>query len=137
MPPIAFPTLHLDDADVVTAPDSSIIRPLVRVTGASLAHGTLPPGHVSKTVMHPVIEEIWFVLGGRADIWRKNGPKQSIVTVAAGASLAIPARTHFQFRTAGDEPFTFIMCTLPPWSGDQDAVAVDNHWPVEPKDHRI
>jgi mannose-6-phosphate isomerase-like protein (cupin superfamily) len=130
MPIPSFTTLDLDDAEIVTAPDTSIIRPLARVTGASMAHGTLLPGCVSKAVMHPVIEEIWYVLGGRAELWRRHGELESTVDVGAGVSLVIPTGTHFQFRTVGEEPFTFIMCTLPPWSGEHDAVSVDGHWPL-------
>jgi mannose-6-phosphate isomerase-like protein (cupin superfamily) len=137
MTPTGFPTLHCDDADIVTAPDTSIIRPLVRVTGASMAHGTLLPGRVSKAVMHPVIEEIWYVLGGSAELWRKRDDDESILIAGPGTSIAIPAGTHFQFRTAGDEPFTFIMCTLPPWSGDHDAVAVEDHWLAETEGTRL
>ena len=128
----AFPTLHLDDVEVVTAPDTSIIRPLARVSGASMAHGTLLPGRTSKAVMHPVIEEIWYVLSGRAELWRKHGERESVMEVGQGTSLAIPTGTHFQFRTVGNTSFTFIMCTIPPWSGDHDALPVDHFWPVEP-----
>jgi mannose-6-phosphate isomerase-like protein (cupin superfamily) len=96
-----------------------------------MAHGTLYPGEVSLTCMHPKIEEIWYVVGGQATIWRKPRDREGEeVDIRAGTSLTIPARTHFQFRTVGTEPFRFIMCTMPPWrEGDESqSVYVPDHW---------
>jgi mannose-6-phosphate isomerase-like protein (cupin superfamily) len=28
----------------------------------------------------------------------------------------------------GEEPLMFIIVTMPPWPGDQEAVRVDDHW---------
>jgi mannose-6-phosphate isomerase-like protein (cupin superfamily) len=95
-----------------------------------MAHGTLPPGRVSLAVRHQTVEELWFVVSGRAEIWRKLGAVESVDAVGPGTSLSIPVGTHFQFRTIGDEPFCFIMVTMPPWPGADEAVRVPDHWPV-------
>lgn len=123
-----FATVRLGRDYDVLAPDTSEIRLLARVTGASMAHGTLPPGGISLAVVHRTVEEIWYVLSGQAEMWRKQSDHEEIVLVEAGASLTIPVGTSFQFRTVGDAPFTFIMCTLPPWPGDGEAIRVLDHW---------
>lgn len=123
-------TVMLPAAYDVLAPDGSEIRVLGRVAGASMAHGALPPGAVSLAVAHRTVEEIWYVLGGRAEVWRHRNGAEHVVLAEPGMSLTIPLGTAFQFRTVGDEPFTFIMCTVPPWPGDGEAVPVPGHWPV-------
>lgn len=127
---IRFETVLLPEPYDALAPDTSEIRLLGRVVGGSMAHGTLHPGGVSLAVMHRTVEEIWYVLSGRAEIWRRQGEREAVVDAGAGASITIPVGTRFQFRTLGAEPFRFIMCTIPPWPGADEAVRVDDHWPV-------
>src|SRR5680860_200543 len=92
-----FATMHLPAEVDALAPDMSEIRVLLATNGASMAHGTQPPNAVSLTVRHKAIEEIWYVLGGEAEIWRKQGDREEIVHARAGVCLTIPAGTHFQF----------------------------------------
>jgi mannose-6-phosphate isomerase-like protein (cupin superfamily) len=125
-----FETVRLEDAQPVLAPDTSEILPLARLDGASMAHGTLGPGRVSSAVTHRTVEEIWYVLGGRAELWRKQGDREGIDEVGPGTSITLPLGTSFQFRTVGSEPFVFIMCTLPPWAGEDEAIHVPNYWPA-------
>lgn len=132
-----FSTSRLGTNYDVLAPDSSEIRTLGRVAGASMAHGTLPSRAVSLAVAHRTVEEIWFVLGGAAEVWRKQGDREEVVLVEAGMSLTIPLGTSFQFRTAGDAPFIFLMCTIPPWPGDGEAVRVADHWAVAAHDNAV
>jgi mannose-6-phosphate isomerase-like protein (cupin superfamily) len=74
---------------------------------------------------------MWFVVGGRGQVWRMLDDDEVVVEAGPGTSLSIPTGTHFQFRTVGDEPFQFIMCTMPPWPGADEAVRVPDHWPVQ------
>lgn len=127
---IPFQTRALPDRYDVLAPDTSEIRVLASSTRGSMAHGTLPPGGVSLAVRHRTVEELWYVVSGRAEVWRKLGDVESVEEVGPGTSLSIPVGTHFQFRTVGDEPFCFVMCTMPPWPGADEAVRVPDHWPV-------
>ena len=69
-----------------------------------MAHFELPPGHTSIPVTHKTVEEIWFFLSGRGQMWRKVEAQEEIVDVEAGVCLTIPLGTHFQFRSFGDEP---------------------------------
>ena len=112
------------------APDSSEIRLLVGTARGSVAHGTLPPGRASLAITHRTVEEVWYVTAGRGQVWRKQGDHESVVDVTAGTALSIPTGVHFQFRATGPEPLCFIMCTMPPWPGEQEAVRVPDHWPI-------
>jgi mannose-6-phosphate isomerase-like protein (cupin superfamily) len=129
-PPTGFVTKQLPEHHDVLAPDNSEIRVLVATPQASMAHGTLPPGHVSRAITHQTVEEVWYVTEGRGQVWRKQDNREEIVDVGPGTALTIPHGTHFQFRTIGDEPFRFIMFTMPPWPGAHEAVRVPDYWPA-------
>jgi mannose-6-phosphate isomerase-like protein (cupin superfamily) len=125
-----FATKQLGEEFDVLAPDTSEIRLLVSTTRGSLAHGTLPPGQVSLAIAHRTVEEVWYVTAGRGQVWRKQGDHETIVDVEAGTALTIPTGAHFQFRSIGPEPLRFVMCTMPPWPGEQEAMRVPDYWPV-------
>jgi mannose-6-phosphate isomerase-like protein (cupin superfamily) len=125
-----FETVRLPAEYDVLAPDTSEIRVLGRVSGASMAHGTLPPRAVSRAVVHRTVDEIWYVLGGLAEIWRRQGDREEVIEAGEGTSITIPVGTRFQFRTVGETPFRFIMCTTPTWPGEDEAVRVLDYWPI-------
>ena len=118
-----------EDYDVL-APDGSEIRLLVRVRGGSMVHCTLPPGGVTRAVCHRTVEEVWYFLGGRGQVWRKRGEVEETTDVRPGTALSIPLGTHFQFRATGAEPLTFVITTVPPWPGPDEAVPVPGPWPA-------
>jgi mannose-6-phosphate isomerase-like protein (cupin superfamily) len=91
----------------------------------------LPPGATALAIVHRTVDEIWYVLSGRAEIWRKRGEHEEVIEAGPGTSLTIPVGTSFQFRTVGDEPLRFVMFTMPPWPGDDEARRIPNHWPVD------
>jgi mannose-6-phosphate isomerase-like protein (cupin superfamily) len=118
-----------DNYDVV-APDGSAIRLLVRARGGSMVHCTLPPGGVTQAVRHCTVEEVWYFLGGRGQVWRKQGEVEEITEVRPCLALSMPLGTHFQFRATGSEPLTFVIVTMPPWPGPDEAVPVPGAWSV-------
>jgi mannose-6-phosphate isomerase-like protein (cupin superfamily) len=122
-----YTTMRLPrEADAV-APDGSDVRVLLRLAGG-LAHFSLGPGHTSTAVTHRTVEEIWFFLSGRGEMWRQQAGQEAVVAVEPGVCLTIPLGTHFQFRTLGDEPLAAIGVTMPPWPGDGEAVLVPGRW---------
>ena len=125
-----FETLALAEAPLVKAPDGSDVRPLVSLAGGSLAHFELAPGKTSIAVAHRSVEEIWFVTGGRGEMWRKGQEREEITPLAAGVSLTITAGTAFQFRSFGAEALTMVAITMPPWSGEAEAYEVAGRWPA-------
>jgi mannose-6-phosphate isomerase-like protein (cupin superfamily) len=125
-----FITRQLPTHPDVLAPDGSEIRVLAMGERGSMAHGTLPPGGVSLAIRHRSVEELWFVTGGQGQVWRSFGDHGEIVDVSTGSSLSIPAGASFQFRntSTSGEPFCFIMCTMPPWPGSDEAEFVAGPW---------
>jgi mannose-6-phosphate isomerase-like protein (cupin superfamily) len=125
-----FETLALAEAPLVKAPDGSNVRPLVSLAGGSLAHFELAAGKTSIAVGHRSVEEIWFVIGGRGEMWRKHEEQEGIVALAAGVSLTIPLGTSFQFRSFGAQPLSVVAVTMPPWPGESEAYEVAGRWPA-------
>lgn len=125
-----FETKELPKNHDYLAPDGSEIRLLPDMHGGGLAHCTLPPGGVSKPVYHRTVEEIWYCLAGQGQVWRKLEGQEEVVDFFSGISLTIPVGTHFQFRNTGAELLQFIIATMPPWPGPEEAVALDEgKWP--------
>ena len=125
----AFETMQLPATPDAMAPDGSNVRVLLRLRGGSMGHFDLPPGRTSRAVTHRTVEEIWFFLSGRGEMWRaREGQPETIVEVQAGVCLTIPLGTRFQFRSTGTEPLCAVGVTMPPWPGDGEAMLVDGKW---------
>jgi mannose-6-phosphate isomerase-like protein (cupin superfamily) len=123
-----FETRALPKTRDAVAPDGSDVRLLLQLRGGSMAHFELRPGQTSTAVVHRSVEEIWFFLSGRGQMWRRLNETSSIVEVSRGVSLTIPVGTHFQFRTFGEEPLAAIGVTMPPWPGEGEAIVVEGVW---------
>jgi mannose-6-phosphate isomerase-like protein (cupin superfamily) len=124
----AFETMTLPEMPDVTAPDGSKVRVLLRLEGASMAHFELAAGQTSIAVQHRTVEELWHVLTGRGEMWRRQGGREEVVALAPGACVSIPAGTAFQFRSAEPEPLTAVAVTMPPWPGPHEAFEVEGIW---------
>jgi len=123
-----FSTLARQRATTVIAPDGSVVRPLLGLAGGTMAEFALAPGQVSTAVTHRTVSEIWYVLSGRGEIWRRHGTREEVTPLEAGISLTIPLGTHFQFRALGEPGLTVLAVTMPPWPGDDEATAVAGRW---------
>ena len=113
------------------APDQSQIRLLLKMEGGELAHCTLPSQGVSLAVKHKTVEEIWYFIQGHGQVWLSQEDKNKIFDVEPDICITIPTGAHFQFRNTGNEPLCFIIATMPPWPGEQEAERVPDHWKVE------
>jgi mannose-6-phosphate isomerase-like protein (cupin superfamily) len=122
-----LPTLRVADAARVVAPDGSDVRPLLAGAGGSMARFELGPGRTSHAVRHRTVEELWYVVGGRGEMWRSRDGAEAIASLEPGVCLAIPLGTAFQFRSLGPEPLVVIAATVPPWPGDAEAEPVPGH----------
>jgi mannose-6-phosphate isomerase-like protein (cupin superfamily) len=123
-----FSTTRLPARPDAVAPDGSDVRVLLQLRGGSLAHFELPPYQTSIAVAHRTVEEIWFFVTGRGEMWRKLDDQEEVLPVDPGVCVTIPAGTHFQFRSFGDDPLGIIGVTLPPWPGDGEAYEVAGKW---------
>ena len=121
-------TIQLPEDFDTLAPDGSEIRVLAATAGASMAHCSLPPGQTSLAVAHRTVEEVWYFLAGRGEVWRKLDEQEEVVEVSRGVSLSIPLGAHFQFRNSGDKPLQFVLTSIPPWPGTEEAYRVAGHW---------
>jgi mannose-6-phosphate isomerase-like protein (cupin superfamily) len=111
------------------APDGSEVRHLCRTPGGSLAHFRFPAGAVSRAVRHRSVEELWYVVSGRGEIWCEPASGSArILPLFPGTSLAIPARCAFQVRVDDEAPLEVVGVTLPPWPGDGEAELVAGRW---------
>ena len=118
----------------VLAPDGSEIRFLPQLRGGSMVHCTLPPGAVSLAVAHRTVDELWYVLSGEGELWRRQGDLEEIVALTPHTAHSLPLGTQFQFRNPGPEPLVIVIVTMPPWPGMDEAVRVVDHWPQPPAD---
>lgn len=125
---MTFETKELSDDVDGLAPDGCDVRLLLELHSGGMAHFQLDAGMTSKAVMHKTVEEIWYVLSGRAEMWRRADTKERVETLTPGVCLTIPLGTHFQFRTVGAEPFSAIGVTIPNWPGEGEAVHVEGPW---------
>lgn len=125
----SFSTRTLEDAPMVAAPDGSTVRILLALDGGSMAHFELRPGQVARAVVHRTVEEIWYVLSGEGEMWRKQGAVESVAALRPGVCLTLPVGTHFQFRASDGAPLRVVASTLPPWPGEGEAVASAGPWP--------
>jgi mannose-6-phosphate isomerase-like protein (cupin superfamily) len=126
----SFATLPLPCERTVVAPDGSDVRVLLGLPAGGMAHFQLAAGQTAKAVVHRTVEEIWFVLSGRGEIWRRQGDREEVASLEPGICLTIPLCTHFQFRASPGEGVAIVAVTMPPWPGDGEAVEVPGHWPA-------
>jgi mannose-6-phosphate isomerase-like protein (cupin superfamily) len=123
-----FSTKRLPVARSDVAPDGSDVRILLGLEGGGMAHFELPPGQTSTAVAHRTVEEIWFFITGRGEMWRKQNDREEVVSVEPGVCLTIPLSTHFQFRSYGYGPLAAVGVTMPPWPGEGEAFEVKGKW---------
>ena len=122
--------MQLPSASDAIAPDGSQVRVLLRLGGGSMAHFELAAGQVSRAVAHHAVDELWYILDGHGQMWRRQGERQKTVPLWPGTCLSIPAGTHFQFRADGGGPLAAVGVTMPPWPGATEAYEVPGTWPA-------
>ncbi len=122
------------------APDGSEIRLLLGAeqgaVRSSLCEVTLPAGQVTRPVWHRHVEECWYILAGKGDVWRCP-PESAIndcppVSVKPGDALVIPVGWRFQFRAAPNIALRFLCFTSPPWPSPDEAIPAENGGLGEP-----
>lgn len=124
----AFATLALPSVPDVVAPDGSDVRVLLRTGRGSMAHFELAPGRTSDAIRHRSVEEIWFIVSGRGELWRKLGAQEEIVALTENTCVSLPVGTHFQFRCTGTVALAAVGVTMPPWPGPHEAIPVPPKW---------
>ncbi len=124
----AFQTKKISGPRDVAAPDGSDVRVLLGLHGGGMAHFELAEGLTSRAVVHRTVEEIWYCIGGRGELWRKQDAREETVALVPGVCLTIPLGTRFQFRSFGPGPLACLGVTMPPWPGDGEAAPAEGPW---------
>ena len=123
-----FSSLQLPVDLTALAPDGSEVRILLGLQGGGMAHFQFAPGQVSIAVTHRTVEEIWFVVSGMGQMWRRQGQREEVTELAPGLCLTIPLGTAFQFRAAATSPLAAVAITMPPWPDEDEAILVAGPW---------
>lgn len=125
-----FLTKQIPDGLDGKAPDGSEIRLLTRTKRGNTVHFLIQSGFTSKATTHKTIDELWFFINGKGEVWRKNTDNglEEITAVKPGISISNPLGTHFQFRNTGKENLNFIIVAIPPRPGDYEAMEVKGKW---------
>jgi mannose-6-phosphate isomerase-like protein (cupin superfamily) len=125
-----FSTLKLPAQPDIVAPDGSDVRVLLRTSRGSMAHFELAAGRASEAIRHRSVDEIWFVLSGRGQMWRSQEGREQVVDLEPGTCVSIPVGTHFQFRASDGVLLAAVGVTMPPWPGPEEAIPVPGKWPA-------
>jgi mannose-6-phosphate isomerase-like protein (cupin superfamily) len=126
-----FDTMQLPGEPDVIAPDGSGVRVLLRLARGSMAHFELGAGQISRAVAHRSVEEIWYVMHGHGQMWRRQGDREETVPLHPGTCVSIPSGTSFQFRADSSGPLAAVGVTMPPWPGTDEAYEVPGAWPAD------
>jgi mannose-6-phosphate isomerase-like protein (cupin superfamily) len=114
------------------APDTAEIRLLLTdndAAHASLCHVTLPVGKTSIAAKHQTVEELWYFVAGKGELWLKSAVAEVIYPVKNGSAITIPAGVGYQFRNLSyTEALEFIVTTIPHWPGPQEVILVEGKW---------
>ena len=124
-----FGTMIVPTAPDTVAPDGSDVRVLLQLASGGMAHFEMAANRVSRAVAHRSVGEIWYILQGTGQMWRRQGEREEIVSLEPGTCLSIPVGTHFQFRSSNAGPLAALGVTMPPWPGEDEAYEVTGAWP--------
>ena len=99
--------------------DGSEIRSILDRTNSavrnqSLAEALLPPGAATEPHLHPMTEEIYYVLRGIGQMTLGMERQR----VGPGDGVLIPPGTPHTIENVGEEPLVFLCCCAPPYSHD-------------------
>ena len=96
-----FATTRRPHERTVVAPDGSDVRVLLGLAGGGMAEFELAAGLVSAAITHRTVEEIWYVLTGRGEMWRRQDSREEVVALGpASASRFRGAPTFSSERSA-------------------------------------
>jgi mannose-6-phosphate isomerase-like protein (cupin superfamily) len=110
------------------------VRVLLQLARGGMAHFELAEGRVSRAVAHHHVDEIWYILRGQGQMWRRQAGREETVELRPGTCVSIPVGTHFQFRCTSGDRLAAVGVTMPPWPGSDEAYHVPGPWPAGPAD---
>jgi len=116
------------------SPAGAEIRYLMEGETGNMIHSTVPPGQVNRATIHATVSELWHILTGEGQIWRRDDTGEETTILEPGVSIDIPVGTAFQYRCTGGKALQFLCISMPPWPGDSEATVIDGPWePTAPE----
>lgn len=108
-----------EDCDAFTSNHGETVYELIGHVGGgsqtySLAHVEILPKQASLKHIHPIIEESYYILHGKA---RMIVNDQEIF-LTRGESICIPPKTPHQIFNIGTENLSFLATCVPAWTPD-------------------
>jgi len=125
---LTFATSRLPADPTETAPDGSAVRVLLGLTNGTMAHFEWAAGATSRAATHRTVEEVWFVLSGRGELWREQAGREEVVALEPGVCVTLPRGTHFQIRASQTHAVAVVAVTMPRWPGDSEVEFVSGPW---------
>jgi mannose-6-phosphate isomerase-like protein (cupin superfamily) len=113
-------------------PDGAENRWLIRTPTYNTTHYRVQAGQVLSAFRNRTLDEFWYFLSGRGEVWRSDGETAAITSVASGVCMTIPVNTAFQIRCIGDEPLDLLGFYVPPWPADTVLEPVQGPWTNTP-----
>ncbi len=110
------------------SPAGAEVRQLIEGESGGMIHSTVPAGQVNRATVHATVSELWYVLSGHGELWRRDDGTEETSALEPGVSVDIPVGTAFQYRCTSEEPLRFLCITMPPWPGESEATVVDGPW---------
>ena len=66
-----------------------------------MVRSTVPPRQVSRATVHATVSELWHVLSGHGQLWRRDDTGEQTTVLERGVSIDNPVGTAFQDRCTG------------------------------------
>ncbi len=114
-----------------TAPDGSLNLLIGDEPDGGLALCAIAPGATTIPVMHPSVEQLWYVLEGSGQVSRRQGSLDpEVTTLTPGACVDIGRGITFQFRadegrSSGEAArLKMLLLTVPRWPGPNEGIFV-------------
>lgn len=128
--------LELPAEPDATAPDGSSVRVLLASPKGGMAQFEFPPSNTTPAVRHKTVDELWYFVTGRGQMWLSNGGDEGF-GVGPGVCVSIPVGVSFQVRSEGEAPLVVVGVTMPPWPGEGEVEIVEGPWEptLEPGPH--
>lgn len=117
---------HLQVAPLASAHGETIYELIGRgasapAQGHSLAYVTLPPGKASLPHWHPVAEESYYILQGRARMVIAGEEAE----LSPGDAVLIPPTQRHQIYSIGEVDLAFLAICAPAWEPANSVYAED------------
>ena len=96
---------------------ASEIRQVIQLPQGQVTHAVCAAGNVAEAAVLPERYEMFYVLAGAGELWRRAPHGEEIVSLRPGRTVEIPMGTEFQYR-ALDADVMFLVIVTPMWTPD-------------------